>query len=285
MTSPILQICCYFAQSDLNCARSEIEAVLPPERYSLVTFSSAERLIEVLTEHKLGCDCLVIFGEAPTLEKHLEEIELYTPRVLVSTHSRSTQLSLDDPRTAVSEIPPDRLADLPAAIDRAIARFIQLSPSSPPRADRVPPDGVMRLSLGAQQQRLSEKLKERLGYLGVYYKRDPKQFVRHLSPEDRQKYMERLQQIYRTIILEYFKDRPGGGTQNQVIDDFVNLAFLGDISVSQVLEIHMELMDDLAKQLKIEGRSEDILLDYRITLIDIIAHLCEMYRRSIPREP
>jgi circadian clock protein KaiA len=26
-------------------------------------------------------------------------------------------------------------------------------------------------------------------------------------------------------------------------------------------------------------------LDYRLTLIDTIAHLCEMYRRSIPREP
>jgi circadian clock protein KaiA len=26
------------------------------------------------------------------------------------------------------------------------------------------------------------------------------------------------------------------------------------------------------------------LLDYRLTLIDTIAHLCEMYRRSIPRE-
>jgi len=46
----------------------------------------------------------------------------------------------------------------------------------------------------------------------------------------------------------------------------------------------MDLMDDFSKQLKLEGRSEEILLDYRLTLIDIIAHLCEMYRRSIPRD-
>jgi circadian clock protein KaiA len=26
------------------------------------------------------------------------------------------------------------------------------------------------------------------------------------------------------------------------------------------------------------------LLDYRIALIDVIAHLCEMYRRSVTRE-
>jgi circadian clock protein KaiA len=27
-----------------------------------------------------------------------------------------------------------------------------------------------------------------------------------------------------------------------------------------------------------------VLLDYRLTLIDSLAHLCEMYRRSVPRE-
>ncbi|MGK7898848.1 MAG: circadian clock protein KaiA, partial [Xenococcus sp. (in: cyanobacteria)] len=48
--------------------------------------------------------------------------------------------------------------------------------------------------------------------------------------------------------------------------------------------IHMELMDEFSQQLKLEGRSEEILLDYRLALIDIVAHLCEMYRRSIPRK-
>ena len=45
----------------------------------------------------------------------------------------------------------------------------------------------------------------------------------------------------------------------------------------------MELMDAFSKKLKLEGRNEDILLDYRLTLIDVMAHLCEMYRRSIPK--
>lgn len=56
------------------------------------------------------------------------------------------------------------------------------------------------------------------------------------------------------------------------------------MSASQILEIHMELMDEFSQQLKLEGRSEDILQDYRLALIDILAHLGEMYRRSIPRE-
>ena len=61
-------------------------------------------------------------------------------------------------------------------------------------------------------------------------------------------------------------------------------AFFRDLAVSEIVKIHMELMEKFSNQLKLEGRSEDILLDYRLTLIDIIAHLCEMYRRSVPRE-
>jgi circadian clock protein KaiA len=81
--------------------------------------------------------------------------------------------------------------------------------------------------------------------------------------------------------LEYFNVE---NEVNQAIDQFVNQAFFADLSVSQILEIHMELMDEFAQQLKLEGRNEDILIDYRLALIDIIAHLCEMYRRSIPKE-
>ncbi|NJL82407.1 MAG: circadian clock protein KaiA, partial [Chloroflexaceae bacterium] len=83
------------------------------------------------------------------------------------------------------------------------------------------------------------------------------------------------------VILDYFAP---ARTVNESIDQFVNRAFLADLSVSQILEMHMELMDEFSQQLKLEGRSDEILLDYRLALIDIIAHLCEMYRRSIPRD-
>ncbi|WP_198648297.1 circadian clock protein KaiA, partial [Cyanothece sp. BG0011] len=131
-----------------------------------------------------------------------------------------------------------------------------------------------------QQRRLAEKLKERLGYLGVYYKRDPKYFYRNLSPKDKQELLKQLMISYREIILNYFGEETD---VNQAIDQFVNQAFFSDISVSRVLEIHMELMDEFSQQLKLEGRSEEILLDYRLAIIDILAHLGEMYRRSIPR--
>ncbi|WP_429614829.1 hypothetical protein [Synechococcus elongatus] len=90
-----------------------------------------------------------------------------------------------------------------------------------------------------------------------------------------------MQTSYREIVLSYFSPN---SNLNQSLDNFVNMAFFADVPVTQVVEIHMELMDEFAKKLRVEGRSEDILLDYRLTLIDVIAHLCEMYRRSIPRE-
>jgi circadian clock protein KaiA len=103
-----------------------------------------------------------------------------------------------------------------------------------------------------------------------------------MSQPDRETLLCQLRADYRKIILGYFAN---DAALNQNIDTFVNQAFMADISVSHIVEIHMDLMDEFSKQLKLEGRSEEILLDYRLTLIDVIAHLCEMYRRSIPREP
>ncbi len=172
------------------------------------------------------------------------------------------------------------------AIDRAIVQFLQLSPltrlsglsATLPPAEHY---SSSRQLLVQQQQRLSEKLKERLGYLGVYYKRDPKQFLRHLPPAEAQELWDALRKLYRDIVLNYFE---ASNQLNSLIDEFVNLAFFADIPVTNIVELHMELMDEFSKQLKMEGRSEEILLDYRLTLIDAIAHLCEMYRRSIPRD-
>jgi circadian clock protein KaiA len=102
-----------------------------------------------------------------------------------------------------------------------------------------------------------------------------------LPEDERQMLLENLKSEYRHIVLKYFSQE---STVNQKIDNFVDKVFFADISVSKIVEIHMELMEEFSKQLKLEGRSEEVLLDYRLTLIDVIAHLGEMYRRSIPRE-
>ena len=44
----------------------------------------------------------------------------------------------------------------------------------------------------------------------------------------------------------------------------------------------MNLIDAFSQRLKLEGHKNDFLQDYRLALLDVMAHLCEMYRRSIP---
>lgn len=178
------------------------------------------------------------------------------------------------------------LPQIERVIQNAIQEFLRLPTpkSGAPTATAPDQAGSPSDSLSAQQHRLTEKLKARLGYLGVYYKRNPSAFLRHMSREERTAFLGQLKADYRKIVLAYFASNLKLNL-NQLIDVLVDQAFMADISVAQIVEIHMELMDNFAKQLKLEGRSEEILLDYRLTLIDVIAHLCEMYRRSIPREP
>ena len=185
--------------------------------------------------------------------------------------------------SAVIQITPVDLNSIESKVREAINQFLQLPANKNALIDNeddIKDNRLFLLSL--QQQRLTEKLHERLGYLGVYYKRNSQNFIRNMSLEERHEFIDQLRQDYRQIILSYFSS--DDKSLNQRIDDYVNLAFFADVSISKVVEFHMELMDNFSKQLTMEGRSEEILLDYRLTLIDVLAHLCEMYRRSIPRE-
>lgn len=183
--------------------------------------------------------------------------------------------------SAVAVLEPSSLDDdVDIAIRRAVEQYLQL-PTTADRTSAESGSDKRSFVLSLQQQRLTQKLTERLGYVGVYYKRNQRNFLRNMTASERQAFLDKLRQDYRLIILNYFTD----GTEiNQQIDDFVNVAFFADMSVPKIVEIHMELIDDFSKQLQLEGRNDDILADYRLTLIDVIAHLCEMYRRSLPKE-
>lgn len=92
--------------------------------------------------------------------------------------------------------------------------------------------------------------------------------------------LQELKLEYRQILLKYFTtDKYLKGK----IDKFINSLFYADIPVPQIIEMHMELIDEFSQQLKLEGRNDEMLLDYRLVLIDILAHLCEIYRREINR--
>ena len=124
-------------------------------------------------------------------------------------------------------------------------------------------------------------MQERLGYLGVFYKRDPSRFLVSLEPNERQDLLQSLQRTYRDLLISYFRDPAAA---NQALESFVNTAFFSDLPTSKTVEIHMKLIDDFWKQLRMEGHQNDFLQDYRLALLDVMAHLCEMYRRSIPAD-
>jgi len=288
---PNLQVCCLVAEANVSQTKSTLTNFLPEDRYTVMVVCELEALVSLLTKTQNIQDCLVIFKDierdVEAVFEHLGMLNIFMPTILVledlyeQSDSHHEQSEAKDFYRASISINRDQLHDLPTIIDQAIATFIKISPQVRHQVYVNIPCSAASESLSVQQQRLAEKLNERLGYLGVYYKRDSRLFLRNLSPEDRKEYIGRLKSIYRSIILEYFLDK--NEELNQKIDEFVNLSFFADISVSQVLEIHMEMMDEFAKQLRLEGRNDEILIDYRIALIDMIAHLCELYRRSIPR--
>lgn len=280
--------------------------ILSSDRYNVNPILISD-FLDFVEENKEKIDCLIVLNQSSFLPifNQLYEQGTFLPTILIEerdsdrpvTGSSSTELETRQNsfantyptcfyHNAEIRLPSADLEKISATIEIAITQFLDLGssrslsekPTNPIKINQV---DKQKNSLLSQQHRLAEKLKERLGYLGVYYKRHPQYFYRNLSQDDKQQLLEQLSIDYREIILSYFVEN---SQVNLALDQFVNRAFFADLSASQVLEIHMELMDEFSAQLKLEGRSEEILLDYRLVLIDILAHLGEMYRRSIPRE-
>ncbi|NJQ98949.1 MAG: circadian clock protein KaiA [Hydrococcus sp. CSU_1_8] len=293
---------CLFIPDDLLA--QSITSFLSGDRYTLTLVSSAGELFDFVKKNQETIDCLLVLNH-PTLLPILNQLYeqgTLVPAILIEAQNGSD----DEPSVEFSEnlgvevgIPTyfyhsaevrllaTEIVKISSTIDLAIGHFLHLGPSCSlseklMNTIKTSEIGDRQSFLLLQQTRLAQKLKERLGYLGVYYKRNSQYFYRNLSQTDKQKLLEQLYADYREILLNYFSQEDE--LVNSTIDGFVNNAFFSDMSASQILEIHMELMDEFSQQLKLEGRSEDILQDYRLALIDILAHLGEMYRRSIPRE-
>jgi circadian clock protein KaiA len=269
-----------------------VQKYLDQQRYNVMLFRSQSDFLAAVQRERQHIDCLILYEEVrlPTIVHFLQEQALFLPTLILHALPDGIMLSPHcHYHAAEVYLPIVELDHLGGAIDRAMTTFLDLSPACAMENHHdvqvAAPMGIDKLSaqnlIRDHQQRLANKLKERLGYLGVYYKRDPECFARSMPLEERQQFLKSLKAAYREIIITYFRDDP---TNNDKIDDFVNTVFFADLPVAKVVEIHMDLIDEFSKQLKLEGRSEEILLDYRLTLIDTLAHLCEMYRRSIPRE-
>jgi circadian clock protein KaiA len=171
-------------------------------------------------------------------------------------------------------LPQDQLEQINYSIDAAVSRFLRRGLQSNGVAPASGPSPAT-----PESWRLPNRLKGRLGYLGVFYKRDPSLFLRNLPQVEREELLASLERSYRDLLISYFKDPAAA---NQAIESFVHSAFFCDLPINKVVEIHVDLIDGFWKQLKLEGHKNDFLQDYRLALLDVLAHLCEMYRRSVP---
>lgn len=240
-------------------------------RYELVHLDPGADPVVALEQRRDSFDGVLLEQGVldPSSYRHLQDRGVLLPAVVIGLVSGRT-----DYHDAEVHLPPDQLEQLSYSVDGAISRFLRrglrgsgASASGQPGSG--PPD----------PWKLANRLKDRLGYLGVFYKRDPSRFLRNLAAAERQELLRSLERTYRDLLVSYFRDP---AVANQALESFVHTAFFSDLPITKTVEIHMNLMDGFWKQLKLEGHKNDFLQDYRLALLDVMAHLCEMYRRSIP---
>ena len=241
---------------------------LPANRYDAVPLEieAGTGLAQILESRQNDFDAVVVeqtFLDVQSREQLLSAGLLF-PAVIVGEVKGHVDYHPEE-----LHLPADQLAQLGYNIDAAISRFLRQG-----RADGRQED-TATLAVGT----LSRRLQERLGYLGVFYKRDPSRFLGSLAPDERRDLLQSLQRTYRDLLVSYFSDPAAA---NQALESFVNTAFFSDLPITRTVEIHVDLIDEFWKQLRLEGHKNDFLQDYRLALLDVMAHLCEMYRRSIP---
>jgi len=129
-----------------------------------------------------------------------------------------------------------------------------------------------------QPQNPHQKLDNKDNYVFAFGQQGKSQLFQDMTATEKQELLVKLKSDYRQIIINYFLTDKA---LQERIDKFINNLFYTSIPIPQIIEIHMEIMDEFAKQLMIEGKSNETLIDYRLTLIDILAHLCELYRCSV----
>ncbi|MDB9534843.1 KaiA family protein [Dolichospermum planctonicum CS-1226] len=126
----------------------------------------------------------------------------------------------------------------------------------------------------------NQTLDKKNNYFLSFAQQRKAQNFQDMTTTEKREILEELKSDYRQIIVNYFLTDKA---IKEKIDKFINALFYANIPVPQIIEMHMEIIDEFAKQLRLEGRSDETLLDYRLTLIDILAHLCEIYRSTVAK--
>lgn len=270
MPDPLLQIACLIHEPRLAEVCGQW---LDGGRYQLEPIDPALDPVAVLDGRREAFDAVLLEQGAlpPASYAGLLERGLLLPAVVIGEVTGRTEY-----HDAEVHLPPDQLEQLSYSLDAALSRVLRRGLLA------GGPQGGGGETAIADRWKLANRLQGRLGYLGVYYKRDPQRFLRNLSDAEREELLRSLTRTYRDLLVSYFRDPAAA---NQALESFVNTAFFIDLPITRVVEIHVNLIDGFSKQLKLEGHKIDFLQDYRLALLDVMAHLCEMYRRSIPPDP
>jgi len=239
-------------------------------RYQLVSLDPGENPVEVLDQRREDFDAVLLEQGvlAADVFRALGEKGLFLPAVVIGEVTGRQEY-----HDAEIHLPPDQLVQLSYSFDAAVSRFLRRGLAHGGSQGGGPGNDA------SDRWKLANRLNGRLGYLGVYYKRDPSRFLRHLGESERRDLLDSLKLSYRDLLISYFQDPD---TANRALESFVYTAFFSDLPITCTVEIHMNLIDEYDKQVKLEGHKTDFLQDYRLALLDVMAHLCEMYRRSVP---
>ncbi|EDY37609.1 circadian clock protein KaiA [Cyanobium sp. PCC 7001] len=260
-------------------------------RYALVRVDPSDDPVAALERLREDFDALLIEEGSvdPSVFAGLNQRGLVLPAVVIGAVTGEVTV-----HEAEVRLPPDQLEQLPYSLDAALSRFLRRGVMNPADGEEAAEAGPASGDAAAGREageagetgapvpmpwRLDDRLRERLGLLGVFYKRDPSRFLRNLPLTEQNELRRSLERSYRDLLLNYFRNPSAA---NQALESFVNTAFFSDLSITTTVQIHMDLIDSFSDRLRLEGHKTDFLQDYRLALLDVMAHLCEMYRRSIP---
>ena len=108
--------------------------------------------------------------------------------------------------------------------------------------------------------------------------RNRRDFLCNLPESGKQELLQDLKRRYRILLRGYFGQ---ADALEEKLEHFVSAAFSADVPAQLLVKIHIQVMDQLATQLRMEGHSTAFLKDYRLALIEVMARLTERYRNAM----
>lgn len=126
---------------------------------------------------------------------------------------------------------------------------------------------------------LNFRLSERFKNLSDRETRHHKIF-NNLSEFEQKQLLKNFKSDYSLILFDYFASED---TIERKIEELAQQAFDISLPMNKIVEIHLDVIDILERQLLLEGLHIEYLSDFRfrLILINVIAHLGELYRNAL----